>query len=144
MTVGKFQLLNYKLVALLLLLALIFPMRSQSQVNLDKLINHPWVDSVFNSLSPDERIAQLIWIDVSGDEDLKKQFHVAELIRRNNFGGLVFFEGTAVKQSQLINYYQSIAKTPLMIAMDAEWGAGMRLDDVQHVRGRNPKSSSGA
>jgi beta-N-acetylhexosaminidase len=123
--------IKYKLIGLLLLLTVISPFKSQSQVNLDKLLNHPWVDSVFNSLTPDERIAQLIWIDVSGDEDLKKQFKVAELIRRNNFGGLVFFEGTAVKQTQLINYYQSLSRTPLMIAMDAEWGAGMRLDEVQ-------------
>lgn len=122
--------LKNKLIGLLLLLTAILPLKSQSQINLDKLMNHPWVDSVFNSLTPDERIAQLIWLDVSGDEDLKKQFHVAELIKKNNFGGLIFFEGTAVKQSQLINYYQSLAKTPLMIAMDAEWGPGMRLDDI--------------
>ena len=122
--------LKNKLIGLLLLLTVVFPLKSKSQINLDKLMNHPWVDSVFNSLTPDERIAQLIWLDVSGDEDLKKQFHVAELIKKNNFGGLVFFEGTAVKQTQLINYYQSLAKTPLMIAMDAEWGPGMRLDDI--------------
>ncbi|HEY3388136.1 MAG TPA: glycoside hydrolase family 3 N-terminal domain-containing protein [Prolixibacteraceae bacterium] len=118
------------LIGLLLLLTLFFPLKSQSQINLDKLLNQPWVDSVFNSLTPDERIAQLIWIDVSGDENLQKQLQVAELVRRNNFGGLVFFEGTAVKQSQLINYYQSLARTPLMVAMDAEWGPGMRLDEI--------------
>ena len=119
-----------KLVILLLLLTLIFPVKSQAQINLEKLLNHPWVDSVFNSLTPDERIAQLIWLDVSGNEDLQKQVHVAELIKKNNFGGLIFFEGTAVKQAQLTNYYQSLARTPLMIAMDAEWGPGMRLDEV--------------
>ena len=124
------KIFNNKLVCLLLVLTLIFPSTSKSQINLNKYLNHPWVDSVFNSLTPDERIAQLIWIDVSGDENLQKQFQVAEYIRKNNFGGLVFFEGTAVKQSQLINYYQSLAKTPLMIAMDAEWGPGMRLDEV--------------
>ncbi len=124
------KILNNKLAGLLLLLTLIFPSTSKSQINLDKYLNQPWVDSVFNSLSPDERIAQLIWIDAGGDENLQKQFQVAEYIRKNNFGGLVFFEGTAVKQSQLINYYQSLAKTPLMIAMDAEWGPGMRLDEV--------------
>ncbi len=122
--------LTNKLIGLLFLTTFIFPIKSQSQINLDKLLNHPWVDSVFSSLTQDERIAQLIWIDASGDENLQKQFKVAELIRKNNFGGLVFFEGTAVKQSQLINYYQSWAKTPLMIAMDAEWGPGMRLDEV--------------
>jgi len=124
------KIFNNKLSGLLLLLTLFLSSASKAQINLDKYLNHSWVDSVFNSLTPDERIAQLIWIDASGDENLQKQFQVAEYIRKNNFGGLVFFEGTAVKQSQLINYYQSLAKTPLMIAMDAEWGPGMRLDEV--------------
>ena len=130
MFVKIIQIIHIKLIGLLLLAIVILPLKSQSQINLDKYLHHPWVDSVFNSLTPDERIAQLIWIDASGDENLQKQFQVAELIRKNHFGGLVFFEGTAVKQSQLINYYQSQAKTPLMIAMDAEWGPGMRLDEV--------------
>ena len=121
---------KYKLVFFGLLLAIFLPSRSQSQINLTKYLNHPWVDSVFNALSPDERIAQLIWIDVSSGGDLQKQFHVAELIRRNNFGGLIFFGGKAVKQAELINYYQSISRFPLIVAMDAEWGPGMRLDDV--------------
>ena len=115
---------------LLLLLTVLFSQKSQAQINLDKYLNHPWVDSVFNSLTPDQRIAQLIWIDVSSDQDVAKQTRVAELIKKNNFGGLVFFEGTALKQVQLTNYYQSLAKTPLMIAMDAEWGPGMRLDEA--------------
>ena len=123
--------LKYKFIVLLLLQFVIFSSRGESQINLKKYLNHPWVDSVFNALSPDERIAQLIWIDVSSGEDLKKQFHVAELVRKYNFGGLIFFSGTAVKQVELINYFQTQSKTPLIVAMDAEWGAAMRLDDVQ-------------
>ena len=130
MLVKSFKIFENRLTSLLLLLVIFFPTQSRAQVNLDKLLNHPWVDSVFNSLTPDQRIAQLIWIDISGDENLQKQVKVAELIRKNNFGGLVFFEGTAVKQAQLTNYYQSLAKTPLMIAKDAEWGVGMRLDEI--------------
>ena len=118
------------LLGLLFMLTMLSPQKADSQINLDKYLNHPWVDSVFNSLTPDQRIAQLIWIDVSGDQDVAKQTRVAEQIKKNNFGGLVFFEGTAVKQVQLTNYYQSIAHTPLMIAMDAEWGPGMRLDEA--------------
>ena len=118
------------LLGLLFMLTMLSPQKADSQINLDKYLNHPWVDSVFNSLTPDQRIAQLIWIDVSGDQDVAKQTRAAEQIKKNNFGGLVFFEGTAVKQVQLTNYYQSIAHTPLMIAMDAEWGPGMRLDEA--------------
>ncbi|MEI6139745.1 MAG: glycoside hydrolase family 3 N-terminal domain-containing protein [Mariniphaga sp.] len=123
--------LKNQFIGLLFMLTMLFPQKSNAQVNLDKYINHPWVDSVFNSLTPDQRIAQLIWIDVSGDQDIAKQTRVADLIKKNNFGGLVFFEGTAIKQTQLTNYYQSLAKTPLMIAMDAEWGPGMRLDELE-------------
>ena len=123
--------LKYKLIIFLLIQALLLSAQAQSQVNLKKYMNHPWVDSVFNALSPDERIAQLIWIDVTSGEDLQKQFHVAEMVQKHNFGGLIFFSGTAVRQVELINYYQSISKTPLIVAMDAECGAGMRLDDVQ-------------
>lgn len=55
---------------------------------------------------------------------------VTELIRKYNVGALCFFQGGPVRQAELTNYYQSIAKTPLMITMDAEWGLGMRLDSV--------------
>jgi len=120
-----------KLLYLFILFLLVFQAKSQSQFNLNKYLNHPWVDSVFNSLSPDERITQLIWIDANSGEDLQKQFQVAELIRKYNFGGLIFFNGKAVKQAELVNYYQSISRIPLIVAMDAEWGPGMRLDDVQ-------------
>ena len=59
--------------------------------------------------------------------------HIARVtddIKRYNVGGLCFFQGGPVRQANLTNYYQSIAKTPLMITTDAEWGLGMRLDSV--------------
>ena len=122
---------KYKLLLLGFFFALILPLQSQSQINLNKYLNHPWVDSVFKALTPDDRIAQLIWINVTSGDDLERQFRVAELIRRNNFGGIIFFGGKAVRQAELTNYYQSISKTPLIVAMDAEWGPAMRLDDIE-------------
>jgi len=89
-----------------------------------------WVDSVFESLDDDERIAQLIMIRAHsnlGEEHVRK---VAKDIEDNKVGGLIFFQGGPVRQANLTNYYQSIAKTPLMIAIDGEWGLGMRLDSV--------------
>ena len=59
--------------------------------------------------------------------------HVAEvagLIKKYNIGGLCFFQGGPVRQARLTNFYQSIAKTPLLISIDAEWGVAMRLDSV--------------
>jgi beta-N-acetylhexosaminidase len=126
---GFYRLRN-KIFILLVMVGVFSSSMVKSQVDLTKFINHPWVDSIFSSLSPDERIAQLIWINVNPTEGLSQQITVAEQLKKNNFGGLVFFAGTSAKQVELVNYYQSISKVPLIMAMDAEWGAGMRLDDV--------------
>jgi len=87
-----------------------------------------WVDSVFGSLTNDERIAQLIVIRAyPNDTGILK---TAELIISYNVGGLCFFQGGPVRQANQTNYYQSISKTPLLITTDAEYGLGMRLDSV--------------
>lgn len=90
----------------------------------------PWVDSVFASLSLEERIAQLIMIDVSSDRDEGYMDHITRLVREYNIGGITFFKGGPLRQVFLTNRLQSQAKTPLFIAMDAEWGPAMRLDSL--------------
>ncbi len=89
-----------------------------------------WADSVLRTLSVEEKIGQLIMIAAysnKGDEHVKS---VSDIIRKNNIGGIVFFQGGPVRQAIMTNHFQSIAKTPLLIAMDAEWGLGMRLDST--------------
>src|ERR1044072_1664639 len=89
-----------------------------------------WSDSIFNSLTPEERIAQLIMIRAHsnlGQDHINK---VVADIRDNKVGGVIFFQGGPVRQAQLTNYYQSISKVPLMVGIDGEWGLGMRLDSV--------------
>ncbi|MDI1354896.1 MAG: glycoside hydrolase family 3 N-terminal domain-containing protein [bacterium] len=93
-------------------------------------IQNKWVDSVYNSLSPDERIAQLFMIAAYSNKDLKHVKEISDLVTNYNIGGLIWMQGGPLRQSQLANYYQSIAKTPLLYSMDAEWGLAMRLDSV--------------
>lgn len=95
-----------------------------------KYLNHPWVDSVFNNLSEDEKIAQSIWVAAWSNKDISHYTGISDMIRNKKIGGLIFFQGTAEKQSELINHYQNISKVPLSIAIDAEWGPGMRLDNI--------------
>ncbi len=99
----------------------------QASFDLQKYLDHPWVDSVYNSLSPDQRIAQLVWVYAAADENAAAQFKLADQIKKYNLGGVIFFSGEPEKQANLTNLYQSLAQTPLLIAMDAEWGVGMRL-----------------
>jgi beta-N-acetylhexosaminidase len=89
-----------------------------------------WVKKKFRKLSKDERIAQLMIIRAHSNLGPEHVAEVTELIKKYNVGGLCFFQGGPVRQAMLTNRYQSIAKTPLMISIDGEWGLGMRLDSV--------------
>jgi beta-N-acetylhexosaminidase len=93
--------------------------------------HHPWVDSVLNTLTPDQRISQCIWVAGWSDGDISHEVELAEMIKEDGPGGIIFFQGTPEKQAELTNYYQKISKVPLIIAMDAEWGPAMRLSGVE-------------
>ena len=92
-----------------------------------------WADSVFNTLSDDQRIAQLMVLRESSytkDGPVYYDSLIADAITKYNIGGICLFQGGPVQQAKFINYFQSIAKTPLMVCIDAEWGLGMRQDSV--------------
>ncbi|MFT3932497.1 MAG: glycoside hydrolase family 3 N-terminal domain-containing protein [Chitinophagaceae bacterium] len=94
-----------------------------------------WVDSVFKTLSNDQKIAQLMVVRLSSGNAAKTEvvFHnaaVEEAIRKYNVGGICLFQGGPVTQANFINYFQSIAKTPIMVCIDGENGVGMRMDSV--------------
>jgi len=89
-----------------------------------------WVDSVYESLSRDERIAQLFMVRAYSNKDQAHVDSIMKVIKKYNIGGLVFFQGGPVRQVNLTNLYQANSKTPLMVAQDFEWGLGMRLDSA--------------
>lgn len=89
-----------------------------------------WVDSIYQTMSEDERITQLIMLAAFSNRD---SAHIKEIecaVREQKIGGLIFFKGTPTKQAQLTNHYQSLSKIPLLIGIDGEWGVAMRLDSV--------------
>ncbi len=94
------------------------------------LPGNEWVDSVFKSLNKEQKIAQLIVIRAHSNLGPEHVAQVTDLIKKYNVGALCFFQGGPVRQANLTNYYQSIAKTPLMVCIDGEYGLGMRLDSV--------------
>lgn len=90
----------------------------------------PWIDSVFNSLSLDEKIGQLIMVAAYSNMSIEHQKTIENIIKKYKPGGIIFFQGGPIRQAQLTNIYQDLSKTPLLIAMDAEWGLSMRLDST--------------
>jgi beta-glucosidase-like glycosyl hydrolase/CubicO group peptidase (beta-lactamase class C family) len=95
-----------------------------------KYINHPWVDSVLNTLSLEKRIAQLIWVAAFPTNDIEHEVYLSNLITKSGIGGIIFFEGQAQKQTEMINYFRKISQVPLLIVTDGEWGLGMRLEGI--------------
>lgn len=89
-----------------------------------------WVDSVYNSLTFEERIGQLFMVAAYSNKDSAHTNSLERLIKEYKIGGLIFFQGGPVRQARLTNRYQSISKTPMFIGIDAEWGLSMRLDSV--------------
>jgi beta-N-acetylhexosaminidase len=89
-----------------------------------------WVDSEFYSMTPDQRIGQLFMVAAFSNSKYPERVKLAALIAKYNIGGLIFFQGGPVRQAKLTNYYQTIAKIPLLIGQDAEWGLSMRLDST--------------
>ena len=113
----------------ILFLSLFLPVASMAQYK-SKLTAEQWTDSVLNSLSNEEKIAQLMEVRAHSNLGADHVAKVTNDIKQYNVGALCFFQGGPVRQANLTNLYQSIAKTPLMVTIDGEWGLGMRLDSV--------------
>lgn len=95
-----------------------------------------WADSVFQSLTDDQRIAQLMVMRQSSFSPSGPVYYdslITELIKQYNIGGICLFQGTPVQQAEYVNKYQRLAQTPIMVCIDAEWGLGMRFDSVKSL-----------
>ncbi|WP_430438152.1 glycoside hydrolase family 3 N-terminal domain-containing protein [Pontibacter chitinilyticus] len=91
-----------------------------------------WADSVLSTLTPEERIAQLIMIPVYSNKNQAHIDSISNLISTYKVGGVIFFQGGPVRQAKMTNRYQRESKVPLMVSLDGEWGLGMRLDSTVH------------
>ncbi len=89
-----------------------------------------WVDSLYNGMSVEERIGQLFMVDVFSRDPKTKIDKIRALIKDYHIGGVIFSKGGPVRQAKLNNEFQALAKTPMLIGMDAEWGLAMRLDST--------------
>ncbi len=66
-----------------------------------------WVDSVFHAQTFEERLGQLFMVAAYSNKDARHRQEIARLIREQQLGGLIFFQGGPVRQANLTNYYQS-------------------------------------
>lgn len=88
------------------------------------------VDSLLNSMSLHDKIAQLFVVPAYGsftNEDEPRYLRLKRLVAEQNVGGIIFMQGDIYGQAMMTNELQSLAKIPLWITQDMEFGAAMRI-----------------
>ncbi len=94
--------------------------------------NPEWTEQKLSSMTLREKIAQMIISNSDGyalDESSAEFQRIKNLIISEKIGGLIFFKGNSLQEAELINKFQSISETPLLISADFERGTKMRLED---------------
>lgn len=121
------------LAALILLLTTVnlFSQQINPLLVLNDLENQrKWVDSIYGNMSLQEKVGQLFMVDIYSSDPKAKKDKVKDLIRNQYIGGVIFSKGGPKQQVKLNNEFQELSRTPLIMAMDAEWGLAMRLDST--------------
>lgn len=89
-----------------------------------------------------EKIGQLFILAAVADESRHKDFmvtapynittdYIKHIITTYRPGGIIFLgKGTTKHIVDATNMYQTLSTSPLLIALDAEWGLSMRLQDA--------------
>ncbi|MDA0874248.1 MAG: beta-N-acetylglucosaminidase, partial [Bacteroidetes bacterium] len=95
-----------------------------------------WADSLLRTLTLEEKVGQMLMIDlpVTGsiaDEDVRAALR--DRLSRTHAGGVVLFAADAVPTAQTVAWAQYASQVPLLVALDAEWGAGYRLEGLTRL-----------
>jgi beta-N-acetylhexosaminidase len=82
-------------------------------------VESPWVDSLINNMSIEEKIGQLILVEADPDAEGMKD-SLTHWITKYKVGGLRFQDGTPENYIGLTQFSQDTSTTPLLIAPSSE------------------------
>lgn len=85
-----------------------------------------WVKQQLALMDLQEKVAQLFVVPAYAQETecLEK---LEGLVVKEKVGGVIWMQGSPVRQVEWINHLQLVSKRPLLMAQDLEWGLAMRL-----------------
>ncbi|MCM1291564.1 MAG: glycosyl hydrolase family 3 [Prevotella sp.] len=90
-----------------------------------------WADSVYESMTPGQRAGQLLMPGIYAKSDPANIALLKRYIRELHVGGIVLLKGTASETKILCDSIKRWTRLPVFVAIDAEWGLGMRLTDAE-------------
>lgn len=89
-----------------------------------------WVDSVFNTLTLNQRIAQLFMPIVNPGAGQQTLALINTVMGKYKMGGILLSEGTIDQYATAINAARKASSVAPMIAIDGEWGLSMRVKNT--------------
>ncbi|MDR3184894.1 MAG: serine hydrolase [Prevotellaceae bacterium] len=89
-----------------------------------------WADSLMNTLTLRQRVAQLFMVAVNPDADDSRFQKSADVVAKEQVGGVIAMRGNPHLWALMINRLQRLSRIPLLAGIDGEHGVGMRLDSV--------------
>ena len=96
------------------------------QASQDEKCRH-WVDSVYKRMSLKEKVGQLFIYTIAPVQTKRNMQLLRDAVHTYKVGGLLFSGGKIQNQATLTNEAQRMARCPLLITFDGEWGLSMRL-----------------
>lgn len=88
------------------------------------------VDSIFKKLSTREKIAQIMVIDFTSRDSKEMQAIQNRLVRKEKIGGVIPLGDVFIPAVERLNQLNKLAKIPMLVTLDAEWGASMRWQEM--------------
>ena len=86
-----------------------------------------WVEERLANMTLKEKIGQLFIHTVAPQTTEHNRRNIRNAVQEYKVGGLLFSGGLLENQIALTNYAQDMAKIPLLLTFDGEWGLAMRL-----------------
>ena len=91
-----------------------------------------WADSVYRSLNERQRVAQLFCAKIVPTKGAESKAAIKRLMDEG-VGALLFTEGNISQFAELNNYAQSIARVPVLMTLDGEWGPGSERVEIRNL-----------
>ncbi len=92
--------------------------------------NYRWVDSVLSTLSIEQMAGLTLMLPAYPRQGPAHWQKVLHQIHQTHAGGVIVFQGGPRQTQQMIQFLQQQTPWPLLFAIDAEWGAAMRIDSL--------------
>lgn len=89
-----------------------------------------WADSVMAEMTDEEKVGQLFMPAVYASDDASNLEVIREWVEDSHIGSVMMLRGNLESAAGIARLMDSLSTVRPLVAIDAEWGLGMRLKDA--------------